>query len=143
MLKDSRLLRWREGIISHELVWFDPVNLAKPTDESQADQLETEKLEVMRSGILARRWKIPEVALARIVLTRTERARVPNAREAASGLHIIRLAFLQYGQGHAGVGEDVPGMLRYAADINHRPALSIGAIWGHRTERVAGYVERN
>src|SRR5437867_2557807 len=93
VLDDSRFLCGRKRIRRHEFGGFDPINLAESADESDANEVEPEKLEIMRLRVLTGRGKVSEVALASIFrFFRSYLSRIRKTCEAASRLYIIGIA---------------------------------------------------
>ena len=89
VLNDLRFLSRGKWILRHEFAGFNPVDLAKPTNESNSYKFQPEESKVVGLVILARRWMVAKVSYTSVGFVVVHRQGIGNKGDAAPRLHVV------------------------------------------------------
>src|SRR6266850_2484689 len=89
VLNDLRFLSRGKWILRHEFAGFNPVDLAKPTNESNSYKFQPEESEVVGLVILARRWMVAKISSMSVGFVIAHRQGIGEKSDAAPRLHVV------------------------------------------------------
>ena len=115
---------------------------AEATDEPDALEREAPELEAVGQVIAGRFREVAVIARRRVGGVRFDPGRVGQQGEPAIGLQVVG-ATVEYGQGHARIGDDILAVLRDVGNQDHRLAATVEAERHDRAEGIAGHGDRN